>query len=238
MSRSRNREIAAENTLLRCSPYTVELISNKKPALVEVLAMSTIEAALKNVAIGKVGILNFANGTKPGGGYLSGATAQEESLCRHCPALYSSLTTMPEYYQDNEAIGPQSGDSCIISYGVEIVRDLDYSLLDEYPKVTVITAAAPWQKKCQEAGINVTAAMIDRRVEHIILSAIRANVEILILGAWGCGVFGNDPEVIAGSFALALASKYHFFKKVIFAILPDETSENKNLEVFRKYFTC
>ena len=58
--------------------------------------------------------------------------------------------------------------------------------------------------------------------------------ETLILGAYGCGVFGQDPRQVANIFKLYLKNINCSFERVIFAI--PESPNNKNLKEFKKVF--
>src|SRR6185312_12808515 len=87
--------------------------------------------------------LNFASAKNPGGGFLGGAKAQEEDLCR-CSALYTCQLTQSAYYEVNRATSSMLyTDNIIYSPDVPFFRDDRLQLLDEPFTVSIITAPAP-----------------------------------------------------------------------------------------------
>ena len=58
----------------------------------------------------------------------------------------------------------------------------------------------------------------------------------LVLGAWGCGVFGNDPEIVASAYAEELAGTYaRVFDEIVFAVL-DWSEERRFIRPFAERF--
>ena len=166
----------------------------------------------------KVCMLNFANPFTAGGGVVNGANAQEESICR-CTNLYASLTTeqaLKEYYEYNKRLMdvPEGTNALIYSPDVLIYKDdVHYEPL-RAKKCDVITCAAPIGGNSRKLY-----PVLLKRVEGIVKVAVCNQVNVLILGAWGCGVFGQDPEVIAQVFAEVLIHYANHFKIISFAIL-------------------
>lgn len=188
-----------------------------KPAL-EVTGETTLAAARR--VGGDVVCLVFASARKPGGGFLNGAQAQEESLAR-ASALYACLSAAPEFY----AFHRQHADLCysdrvIYSPAVPVFRDDDGLLLASPYRVSFLTAAAPNQAAITasqpEACGNVPAALRTRTARVLEIAAANGHRR-LVLGAWGCGVFGNDPAMVAESFALAL-DRARWFEQIVFAV--------------------
>ena len=173
-------------------------------------------------------LLNFASARNAGGGFLGGAKAQEEDVCR-CSALYASLITQPEYYEANRA---QSSmlytDHMIYSPRVPFFRETSRGPLLERPFfASVITAPAPnagEHLRRDERGRGAIEAAVQSRAAKVLAVARDRKHRNLLLGAWGCGVFKNDPRVVAEAFASGLA---HIgpFDRVVFAI-PRAGSEN------------
>jgi uncharacterized protein (TIGR02452 family) len=198
---------------------------------VEVTGERSGEAARRLAATGaRVGILNFANGVTPGGGFLGGARAQEEQLCR-CSSLYPCLIRDDDaraYYAENAAADTALVlDHVLVSPGVVFFRDEDFTLLEAPFTATVLTCAAPdqtWLFARTDSGLEPLQHTLEvpelfaRRTKVILEAAVEARVEALVLGAWGCGAFGNDPEVVASAFSDALALYADAFPRVVFAV--------------------
>jgi uncharacterized protein (TIGR02452 family) len=172
-----------------------------------------------------VAALNFASAKNPGGGFLSGSQAQEESLAR-ASALYACLRGQMAYYDANrQESSLLYTDHMIVSPRVPVFRDDDDRLLEQPWEVTIITAPAPnagaVAKNSPEASIDVEPTF-RRRIEHVLAAAVIYDQAALVLGAWGCGVFGNDSEMVAGLFGEFLLGSGPFskaFDNVTFAVL-------------------
>ncbi|MGW2201432.1 TIGR02452 family protein [Streptomyces sp. NPDC001774] len=212
---------------------------------VEVTDESSLVAARRltgDDAATPVAVLNFASARNPGGGYLNGAQAQEEALCR-ASALYTTLLRAPEYYAHHRAERDAFyTDRVIHSPGVPVFRDDRGGLLDEPFTVGFLTSPAP------NAGVirRQTPALADRvpaalaaRAERVLETAVAAGYRRLVLGAWGCGVFQNDPAEVAGAFRALLMDGGRFaghFDEIVFAIL-DRTAARTTLGAFQRVVT-
>lgn len=180
---------------------------------------------------GHIGCLNFASARRPGGGFQHGAQAQEESLAR-ASALYPCLMTHPEYYERNKALGsPIYLDIVLYSPNVPFFRDDDGAWLDEPVLASVITAAAPnvsELKKGKKFDAEDVALALNNRSQLVFALAAHHKIERLVLGAWGAGVFGNDPGQVARIFAKLLRGPFAgAFSEVVFAVLGTrDTSAN------------
>lgn len=198
--------------------------------------------ALKREAGGdRVALLNFASARNPGGGYKRGARAQEEDLCR-CSNLYPSLLEQPEYYSANKsARSLLYTDNIIYSHGVTFFRDDNYKLLEEPVELDVITAPAPNAGELLRRGHThqEIETVVRRRAGYVLAVAAHARAANLVLGAWGCGVFRNDPDIVADAFG-AWFSHRRFagcFRDVLFAIYAAGLPGQVSLEVFKRRFT-
>ncbi|MFI5956331.1 TIGR02452 family protein [Cryptosporangium sp. NPDC051539] len=162
--------------------------------------------------------LNFASARSPGGGFLNGAEAQEESLAR-ASALYPSLRAADEFYAYHRANpDPMYSDRVIYSPGVPVFRDDDGTLLAEPYPVSFLTSAAPNRTAIAPEHQPEIPAVIARRAGRVLAIAAAHGHRRLVLGAWGCGVFGNDPATVAEIFATALREG-PAFDEVVFAVL-------------------
>jgi len=192
--------------------------------------------------------LNFANGETPGGGYLAGATAQEEDLCRQMPTLYTSLNNAKE-----EGLYPFGPCTCSdvskpakysdvrLTHGITIVRDgpeNGYCFLEDGSQATVslVSAAAPnirFRKEVNDRDLMYQTIQTIFIAPRVVLD----DATILVLGAWGCGAFGGDPTQIAELFAEALVRENlgQLYQEVHFAI-PRLSTRDDHAEIFRTVF--
>ena len=198
------------------------------PCKTEVTTEDTFAAAQR---LGNALALNFANAHRAGGGFLLGANAQEEALCR-CSTLYASITSADasEMYRfNNTHIRATDSDYMLLSRDVCVFRDHHCELLPEPWETAVITAPAPNRRGAAVfTSKNTLAETFLHRSLIILRTAVKYGYKNLVLGAWGCGAFGNDPETVAGCFKQALAADNLscYFDTVCFAIYGSESSKN------------
>ncbi|WP_017590771.1 TIGR02452 family protein [Nocardiopsis ganjiahuensis] len=202
----------------------------------EVTGESTLAAARRLVGerVGRVAALNFASARKPGGGVVNGAKAQEESLAR-AGALYDSLISCPEYYDHHVANRSLLySDRVIWSPSVPVYRDDRAGWLPEAVAVDFLTAAAPNLRMIQRNQpelLPLVPPTLDRRARAVLAVAAHHGTERLVLGAWGCGVFGNRPEAVAAAFAEHLGGEFAgVFERVVFAVLDRDEAVRRPFE--------
>jgi uncharacterized protein (TIGR02452 family) len=174
---------------------------------------------------GKVAALNFASAKNPGGGFLGGSQAQEESLAR-ASALVATLERHMEYYEANrKSSSLLYTDHMIVSPRVPVFRDEEDRLLESPWEVTIITSPAPNAGAIGKKNSAVAQQVVPtfrRRIEQVLSVAVVFEQTALVLGAWGCGVFRNDPATVAGLFGKFLLDDGPFagaFERVEFAVL-------------------
>ena len=201
----------------------------------------------------RIAVLNFASATNPGGGVRTGSSAQEESLCR-CSTLYPSLDQQKmwdRYYSVNRASSnPLHTDAIIYTPGVVICKS-DESIPkrlkeEQFVFVDVITCAAPNLRRRVSNSHNTefgnSVEITDeelfkihvRRARHILHVAAVNSVDILVLGAFGCGAFQNNPNVVARAYREALKDYANHFDLVDFAIYCRDW-ETDNYDAFKRY---
>lgn len=202
-----------------------ERIGGDGPGRVEVDLMdATTQVAAKTLVdqgVEDLVLLNFASARNPGGGFLNGAKAQEEDICR-CSGLYPALLTQPTYYEVNRAESSLLyTDHMIYSPGVPFFRTRGRDEpMEEVFLAAVITAPAPNGGAMRARGEATTKVeeTFARRWRMVLAVARDRGHENVLLGAWGCGAFGNDPAVAAGT-ALEAVDRYAAdFRRVVFAI--------------------
>jgi uncharacterized protein (TIGR02452 family) len=205
---------------------------------IKVLNQTTFEALQQlSDGAGHLACLNFASAKNLGGGFLSGAQAQEEALARSS-ALYPCLLRAPDYYERNRANRSAIYlDLAIFSPLVPFFRDDSGALLETPIIASVITAPAPNAGAVadNEPGTMVLLEPALRRRAELVLQTARGHgVDKLVLGAWGCGVFRNDPRMVARVFS-ELLSLPGPFDEVIFAVFdrsPEQTTYKAFVDVF------
>ena len=182
-------------------------------------------------------VLNFANAFTPGGGFMNGAEAQEESLCRES-TLYASLVTEKAVgmYEYNRSLNsPAASDYMLLSPEVCVFRASDTGkLLDKPYSASVLTVpAVNLNGYAHLPARQVIDELMYRRIENMLAVAIEYKYKNLILGAWGCGAFGHDARRVAAYFYNLLVTKGYrnYFDNICFAVLDDEQRANQANQV-------
>ena len=228
--------------------------SRIRETVVEVTADRSFRAAMRlhrENPEARIAVMNFANAFYPGGGVEDGASAQEESLCRTStlyPLLNTRILQSSFYDYHNDLETPRASDSLIYIEGVVICKT-DEDLPERMPKedwvtVDVITIGAPdlrpgtnhYAPPLENGTYMMDAELFGyhvKRAIHVLTCAASKGVDILVLGAFGCGAFRNNPEVVARAYKTALTEFPNVFEKVEFAVYcsPDRST---NYEVFKR----
>lgn len=197
----------------------------------------TLEAAAAYKGM-KTAVHNFASASNPGGGVERGANAQEECLCR-CSGLYFCLNTteMREgFYKPHRRVkDPIHNDDIILTPDVTVFKTdtAEPELMEEseWYDVDVITCAAPNLRERPSNGFNEgdryhaakisaedLAAVHEKRLKRLLNVALMEEDEVVILGAFGCGAFCNDPNIVATSAQNVLLEYRHAFRVIEFAV--------------------
>lgn len=217
-------------TTLQLDPTTV------KPLLAKYASVPTIRFTTENTmdiagrlvknSYISVGILNFASYTNPGGGFLTGSTTQEESICMETP-LYEILSAQPDFYDYNN----KNKHNGLYEHRALYSEDVPYLSR----QIDILTCAAPNRSAFPSDQPELEASneeIVKERIRFILQCFDQELVHSIILGAWGCGVFKQNPQYVAECFMKEL-KKPHNFSNVYFA-LPD----NKAYKIFRDvYYT-
>jgi len=217
---------AVEGTVLYSPENPPRIIEAKgKPTRMEVVNETAFNAVARlSGRGGHIGCLNFASAKNPGGGFLNGAQAQEEALAR-ASALYQCLLAAPAYYERNR--GHRSAlylDLVIFSPQVPFFRNDSGTLLEKPVLASVVTAPAPNAgaiAQNEPHNLQQVEPTLRRRSELVLGVAQAHGVERLVLGAWGCGVFRNEPRKVATIFRELLETPGKFagsFDEVVFAV--------------------
>lgn len=181
--------------------------------------VTTIQAVLARAGRKNITALNFANAMYAGGGYVLGGNAQEESLCR-ASMLYYTIRTQKDYYRRNRFhVLPDYTDTMIYSENVPIVRNDSGELLENPFSCNFITSPAVNRTfaKFMFSQKKINHIMYSR-IEKIIMLALAKKTDILILGAFGCGMFGNRRETVFPMFEEIINKYVPDSVEVIFAV--------------------
>ena len=207
-------------------------------AQVVVSPKRTFEAAIKYAGRMRTCVHNFASATNPGGGVVNGSSAQEEALCR-CSTLYFNLNVREMwdgfYSPHREARDPLHNDDIIYTPDVVVFKsDTAYPRTlpeTEWRTLDVITCAAPNLRERPSNRMNAgdgdvrveisardLQALHERRLGRILDVAAANGAEAIVLGAFGCGAFRNDPKVVAAAAKQVVAEYCHAFRAIEFAV--------------------
>lgn len=191
---------------------------------IEVVNKPTLEAVRDLITHGYKDVLclNFASARNPGGGFLGGSQAQEESIARST-GLYNCQIKTSGYYETN-----RKEKSCIYtdymiySPFVPIIKDEQGNTINSKEYCAIITAPAVNRgivKLKEPQRLTEVETVMKRRIRKILAISLQNNHKSIVLGAWGCGVFQNDPQDIARYFKEVIESEYkNKFNTVVFAI--------------------
>ena len=240
IERIKRAKVGTRTVMGRCS-YICENTDSFSMAL----KMNAREAGFSRGEKKEVLVLNFANPVNPGGGVRGGARAQEEDLCR-CSTLLASLESRDAapYYEYNKILDYYTGsDAIIITPHVEIIKDRSGEPLDEPVAAAVITCAAPiYSAVLCGMDKDEYRDMFYRRIDGMLKCAAYCGYSKLVLGAFGCGAFGNDAAEVSDMFYDVL-KKFDYcgnresdvFDCIAFAVL-DRSDSQYNYNEFRRNF--
>jgi len=236
--------------------YPAYNTEGKHDTKITVTGYRSYEAAMnlrKEYPDAKIAVMNFANAFHAGGGVTKGSSAQEECLCRTStlyPLLYRKTLRDSFYKYHDDKDSPRASDSLIYTEGV-IICKTDEDLPKRMPKedwvtVDVITIAAPDLRDTSNLfaplkgnGTFMADAELFgyhvKRAIHMLTVAASKKADVLVLGAFGCGAFHNDPNVVARAYKVALQEFSKVFKHVEFAVYCPPGG-SVNYEVFKRVF--
>ncbi|TKW54719.1 hypothetical protein CTA1_5616 [Colletotrichum tanaceti] len=199
-----------------------EAYSNNSPPRIRLRVADTLTAA-RSLLVGdsvpdrpadlsnkeaRVAILNMASPLTPGGGFVNGASSQEESLCMRTTLLPS---LKDEYYRL-----PELG--AVYTPDVLVFRDDDSDqVLEKKDRwfVDCISAAMlrnPETERDEASGFSYYVHERDRQLilekMKIVLRVCQMKgVKKIVLGAWGCGAYGNPVAEVAKAWRKALVPR-------------------------------
>lgn len=205
-----------------------------------VLNAATTEALLQCVSNGyeDIGILNFASAKNPGGGFLNGSMAQEESLALSS-GLYDTQLKNKRFYEQNRKCKSMCyTDYAIYSPDVVFFRDAKFHLLQTPVTASTLTIPAVNMKQviAKKEDVKKSKEQMYNRMKLALLGLASQGNKTIILGAFGCGVFGNDPKEVANWWKMLLENEFkNVFEHVIFAVL-DKHPDSNTIKPFKNLF--
>ena len=250
------RKSLAGAKVVSASAELPEAVHKDLKTLCSVTPERTFEAAVRlakeNPAC-RLGVLNFASATNPGGGVRSGSSAQEEALCR-CSTLYPVLSSgqfKEEFYDMHRARKDfLYTDTCIYTPDIVICKT-DTAVPQRMPeedwvRTDVITCAAPnlrhgSKEPSDEAAFAIPSpeellAIHKGRAERILSVAAEHGIEIFVTGAFGCGAFRNDPAISAAAWKEAIKAFQGVFRQIVFAVYCPP-KDHTNYDTFTRVLT-
>ncbi len=198
---------------------------------------------------GIVGVHSFSNARKLGGGAWNGRSPQEESLMRALPEVLVSYMCVPG----------RRGIDVFLSPGEVMVTPG----IGDHENIRVLAAALPWVHSVNADGSVVLhhedvptygkkvlskaeyESQLEMDVLNVLAVAQNLGVDYLITGAWGSGVYNNDPELVSSIFQKTLNAEdckgklwKNHFKEILFVIPEKEAdgSKSANYEAYKKAF--
>lgn len=176
----------------------------RKALRVEVCSEDVLNAAGR---LRRPAVLCFASARNPGGGVHAGASGQEEYLCRAQSELLAALHTPAAqsfYDHHRRHCGPLNSDWCVYVAGT--------------PAVVMCAAPNAREAALYRVSDESIALAFRRRTRRVLdVCAVEGHRNV-VLGAWGCGAFGNDPQMVARAFGEAIDAREHNFDHIVFAI--------------------
>lgn len=233
--------------LARCRQTTVEYppeVSLPNPSegrfrtTITVENATVLEVGRQLAEKGPAAALNFAAAGHPGGGFLSDARAQEESIARSS-GLYDAIEGRRMYAFHRERVDAIYSDWVIYSPDVPVFRTDDGRLLERPWNLSILTCAAvngiALERHMPDLREDIPAVM-QQRTARVLTVAATHDVRQLILGAWGCGAFGLEPRMMADIFHKALTGPFaSVFDTIVFAIT-DWSPERRFIRPFEDRF--
>lgn len=217
-----------------------EIPSLVKP--VEIWQADTFEAAAAVLSpTTRVCVLNMASDRRAGGGWLNGASAQEEALCRRSTLAFTldPFGMRASGVPASAAIDvhyPLRPYEAVYSPDVLVFRAPDFSPLALSFKVDIVSMAAQRNPSVRN-GNYVDDRIMRRKIDMLLRVPHACGFEgTLILGAFGCGAFHNPPDRVAFFFKEAIDKYGGYYERIIFAIY-DPGRTTGNYEAFSDVFT-
>ncbi|KAF4563173.1 hypothetical protein EYR40_007115 [Pleurotus pulmonarius] len=242
-SKGRTRYHSPDSSLLK-SWHTKPAPSPSLSSATEItfIEISTLEGAryLRAKSTEKIGVLNFASAKKAGGGFINGASAQEESIARSSTLYPTLLTKEAAQFYALHTRDPKGGyysHAIIYSPDVVLFRDdaggwlepLEVDILTSPAVNAGVVRQTVRARVAADAEEELIQKVMTERMARILRLFEQEGVKNLVLGSFGTGVFKNRVETVGRIWADLLGvegSRFeHSFERVVFAVLGKKTFE-------------
>ena len=199
--------------------------------IISVINTDSVSAVVEYSKLGKTCVLNMASYKRPGGGVHNGARAQEECLFR-CSNLIQVVPTSFYPLEVNEAL--YTKDAIFF-------KNKEYDYMDPVVCDVITIAAINLNENAKYDPVQNVAdyrKITKDKIRLMVSLAAQNKVKNLVLGAWGCGVFNNDPTTMAQYFSEVLIGEGYSvdFDNIVFAIINDHNSVGNNFDIFNNQF--
>lgn len=228
MARKYSNEILASFKLSCIYTRSLTPSEPKEQAVFKLINTDSVDAILSLAPKKRAAVLNFASFKEAGGKFLEGSMAQEECLC-HTSFLYNVLREFePSYYAVNRKQLNRA-----LYHNTALYTPLILFKDDKRERwCDVITCAAPnWttaNKYCHVSPDENLQALTSR-IEFVKNISLDNDLDTVILGAYGCGVFGQDPNVVAR----LIKDIFEFSGLEVILAVP---GNNNNYKAFKQVF--
>ena len=187
------------------------------------------QGSLECMEEGRVGVLVFCSATRPGGGWLTGATAQEESISR--ASTWALSCAHPEFHAEPSTTNYFYKDAILAVDGMVFERN--NTPLAKPAPVHFVGMCAPNARAMQEHGMQPQATSMRARIVEALVLRMRlalqafgdAGCTTAVLGAVGCGVFQIQPGDCVRAWQRAIALDGAPFERIVFALGPTPSAE-------------
>lgn len=195
---------------------------------IHVINEDTVSALIgvEEFTIDRICVLNMASAKKPGGGVKNGAKSQEEDLFR-C----SNLSILVE-----DSLYPLTDGECVYTEDVTFFKNSNYETIDPIVCDVVTIPAINLNSRNKQIETHHYIKSTKDRIRLMLSLAIERDCKIMILGAWGCGVFKNSPILMSSFFKEVIVQEGYglYFHKIIFPVINDVNSAGNNYQVFKQ----
>ncbi|KAF2627372.1 hypothetical protein BU25DRAFT_410972 [Macroventuria anomochaeta] len=176
---------------------TIKVVTTDSLTAAQILSSISNKPTKKS---SNVCILNMASPLRPGGGVLAGATSQEEFLCARTtllPSLKEPFYRLPEYggiYTPDVLVfrtpGPLGDSHGELGAGERYYVDVISAGMLRFPD---LEGEEDEMKRLGKRDRDVA----ERKMRAVLRIAEAKGVKKLVLGAWGCGAYGNPVVDVA-----------------------------------------